>query len=113
MAMQIREPVLLTGAGFTRNFGGFLANQMWDKVFNHEQVQHYPSLVNLLKDNFDFESVYNEVMDGNGYPPEVQMALRQAVKNAYDQLDDATRNYWGSSAYISLALQPLVNWQGF
>ena len=34
MAMQIREPVLLTGAGFTRNFGGFLANQMWDKVFN-------------------------------------------------------------------------------
>jgi hypothetical protein len=113
MAMQIREPVLLTGAGFTRNFGGFLANQMWDKVFNHEQVQHYPSLVNLLKDNFDFESVYNEVMDGNGYPPEAQMALRQAVKNAYDQLDDATRNYWGSSAYISLALQPLVNWQGF
>ena len=39
MAMQIREPVLLTGAGFTRNFGGFLANQMWDKIFNHEQVQ--------------------------------------------------------------------------
>ena len=49
MAMQIREPVLLTGAGFTRNFGGFLTNQMWDKVFNHEQVQHYPFLVNLLK----------------------------------------------------------------
>jgi hypothetical protein len=58
MAMQIREPILLTGAGFTRNFGGFLANQMWDKIFNREQVQNHPSLVNLLKDNFDFESVY-------------------------------------------------------
>lgn len=94
--MQIREPVLLTGAGFTRNFGGFLANQMWDKIFNHEQVQNYPCLVNLLKDNFDFESVYHAVMHGNGYTPEAQTALHQAVKSAYDQLDDATRNYWGS-----------------
>jgi hypothetical protein len=111
MAMQIREPILLTGAGFTRNFGGFLANQMWDKIFNREQVQNHPSLVNLLKDNFDFESVYNEVMDGNSYPPEAQAALQQAVKSAYDQLDDATRNYWGPSA--SLASSPLVGWPGF
>ena len=57
MAMQIREPVLLTGAGFTRNFGGFLTNQMWDKVFNHEQVQHYPSLVNLLTTSISNPSI--------------------------------------------------------
>lgn len=111
MTMQIREPVLLTGAGFTRNFGGFLATQMWDKIFNHEQVQLYPSLVNLLKDNFDFESVYNEVMDGNSFPPEAQAALQQAGKSAYNQLDDATRNYWGPSAFF--ASRPLVNLQGF
>ena len=84
-----------------------------DKIFNHEQVQHYPYLVNLLKDNFDFESVYNEVMDGNSYPSEGQAALQQAVKSAYNQMDDATRNYWGSSAYASFASRPLVNWQGF
>jgi hypothetical protein len=111
--MQIAETVLLTGAGFTRNFGGFLANEMWDRIFNHEQMQQHPSLVNLLKNNFDFESVYNEVMDGNSYPLEAQAALQRAVKNAYDQLDAATRNYWGSSAYASLASQPLVNWLGF
>jgi hypothetical protein len=106
MTRQIREPVLLTGAGFTRNFGGFLANQMWDKIFNHEQVQHYPSLVNLLKDNFDFESVYNEVIDGNSHSQDSQLALQQAIKSAYDQLDDATRNYWGSSAYALLPRTP-------
>jgi hypothetical protein len=111
MTTEIREPVLLTGAGFTRNFGGFLANQMWDKIFNHEQVQKYPSLVNLLKDNFDFESVYNEVMNGDGYTPEAQAALHQAVKSAYDQLDDATRNYWGPCA--SFVSKPLVSQQGF
>jgi hypothetical protein len=76
MTKQIREPVLLTGAGFTRNFGGFLVNQMWDKILNHEQVQSHPSLVNLLKDNFDFESVYNEVMDGNSHSTEAQLALQ-------------------------------------
>lgn len=111
--MQIRKTVLLTGAGFTRNFGGFLANEMWDSIFNHEQVQQYPPLINLLKNNFDFESVYNEVMDGNSYPLEAQEALQRAVKNAYDQLDAATRNYWGSSAYASSASQPLVSWRGF
>jgi hypothetical protein len=96
--MQFREPVLLTGAGFTQNFGGVLADQMWDKIFNHGQVQHYPSLVKLLKDNFDFESVYNEVMDGSGYTSEAQAALQQAVKDAYDQLDNITRIYWGPPA---------------
>jgi hypothetical protein len=34
MTTEIREPVLLTGAGFTRNFGGFLADQMWARIFN-------------------------------------------------------------------------------
>jgi SIR2-like protein len=109
MTMQIREPVLLTGAGFTRNFGGFLATQMWAEIFNHEQVQLYPSLVNLLKDNFDFESVYNEVMDGNSFPPEARAALQQAGMRAYNQLDDATRNYWGRS----FDSRPLVNLHGF
>jgi hypothetical protein len=86
---------------------------MWDKIFNHEQVQQYPSLVNLLKNNFDFESVYNEVMDGNSCCSETKAALQQAVKSAYNHLDDATRNYWGSGAYNSPASQPLVNWQSF
>jgi hypothetical protein len=49
---------------------GFLADEMWDRIFNYEQVQQYPSLVYLLKNDFDFESVYNEVMDGTSYPPD-------------------------------------------
>lgn len=108
MTMQIREPVLLMGAGFTRNFGGFLADQMWGRIFNHERVQSHPSLVSLLKDNFDFESVYNEVMDGNGYTSEAQAALQQAVKDAYDQLDNVTRNYWGPHSS-----PPAVRWDSF
>jgi len=101
MTAKIREPVLLTGAGFTHNFGGFLADQMWARIFNHEQVQKRSSLVTLLKDNFDFESAYNEVMDGNSYTSEDQLAVNQAVKSAYDQLDETIRNCWGPACPIS------------
>jgi hypothetical protein len=29
----ITENILLTGAGFTYNFGGFLAERMWAEIF--------------------------------------------------------------------------------
>lgn len=111
MTIQSREPVLLTGAGFTHNFGGFLADQMWARIFNHERVQSRPFLVDLLKDNFDFESAYNEVMDGASYTAEDREAMAQAVKSAYDQLDTAVQNYWGPR--ISSTAHPSVSWQGF
>lgn len=111
MTRQFREPVLLTGAGFTHNFGGFLADQMWARIFNHEQVQSRPLLVNLLKDNFDFESVYNEVMDEASYTAEDQVAMSEAVKSAYERLDCTVRNYWGPRN--SSTTHPSISWQGF
>lgn len=51
----------MTGAGYTKNFGGLLADQMWAKIFNHEEVQDKPALKDLLFDTFDYESVYHEV----------------------------------------------------
>src|SRR3990172_8999185 len=33
----VSETVLLTGAGFTHNFGGFLAADMWDEIHNNFQ----------------------------------------------------------------------------
>ena len=95
MTIEIREPVLLTGAGFTRNFGGFLTDQMWARIFNHKQVQSRPALLASLKLCFDFESVYNHVMHEECYTQEDRSAMYEAVESAYKQLDDATRNYWG------------------
>jgi hypothetical protein len=36
MNIQSSENILLTGAGFTKNFGGLLASEMWAEIFNHE-----------------------------------------------------------------------------
>lgn len=32
--MKGNNLLLLTGAGFTKNFGGYLGEEMWAKVFN-------------------------------------------------------------------------------
>lgn len=31
------ENILLLGAGFTKNFGGLLASEMWAEIFNNEK----------------------------------------------------------------------------
>ena len=48
MDIKSKELILLTGAGFTKNFGGFLANEMWSKIHNHPMVQSKPKLKQLL-----------------------------------------------------------------
>jgi hypothetical protein len=103
MSLSIREPVLLIGAGFTANFGGFLASEMWSRLFNHREVQRYPSLVHMLKQDFDFEAVYHQVMYGTASTPQEQHAFHTAVLDAYAQLDEAVRYCWapGGSCPIS------------
>jgi hypothetical protein len=103
MNSHTREPVLLTGAGFTYNFGGFLASQMWARIFNHRNVQQHPDLVRLLKQDFDFESVYNGVMYGDDHTAQERDALHLAVQHAYQQLDGAICNCWKpeTSCYVS------------
>ena len=84
--------VLLTGAGFTYNFGGFLAREMWSKIFNNPAVQSHGNLRELLQKDFDFESVYFTVLRGQ-YTAEEKEALRLAVENAYKDLDDNVKNW--------------------
>jgi len=109
MSFDIREPVLLTGAGFTANFGGFLASEMWSRIFNHHEIHRYSSLVQLLRQDFHFESVYHQVIYGNQYTLEEQNALQTAVQDAYQQLDESTRNCWGPGGSCPVSCQGVRN----
>jgi len=31
--LKVNKYILLTGAGFTKDFGGFLAKEMWESIF--------------------------------------------------------------------------------
>lgn len=68
MNIQSTEPIfteniLLLGAGFTKNFGGLLANEMWAHIFNHEKVQAQSRIKELMLNDFDYESIYYAVLE--------------------------------------------------
>lgn len=92
MGNQISNTVLMTGAGFTKNFGGFLANEMWAKIFNCHEVQKDSVLKNILLNDFDYESIYNKIFDVD-YSKDKKEAINTAVWKAYRKLDGISCNY--------------------
>ncbi len=96
MVKEISKNILLTGAGFTKNFGGLLASEMWSKIFNHEQVQSMTRLKDLLIDDFDYESIYYKVINGS-YEDDERDAISVAIFQAYKTLDDIVRQWFFDS----------------
>jgi SIR2-like domain len=83
------EAILLTGAGFTKNFGGFLADEM--RAFIVNKVGNRQALMALLNSSdLDYESVYVKVIYGD-YSEKDKSVLANAAIHAYQRLDDAIR----------------------
>jgi hypothetical protein len=76
---------LLTGAGFSKNFGGMLASEMWTLINNDAGVRRHPTLRDRLLADQDFESVYYNVIAGGD--PKEAAAMTNAVAGAYRHLD--------------------------
>lgn len=91
--VNTKNLILLTGAGFTKNFGGFLADEMWSHIFNNPLVQNSPLLRSELQDNFDFESVYSNIIDNPNVQDDEKEKIKKAVFDAYTKLDDATKGW--------------------
>jgi len=88
------DVILLTGAGFTKNFGGFLATEMHSALFNNPIIQKSSVLKKLLLEDYDFESFYTEVVGHpSRYSSEDQATMRTAIEGAYESLDAATRGW--------------------
>jgi hypothetical protein len=93
MIIQSSEHILLTGAGFTKNFGGLLASEMWATIFNHKKVQAHPKIKEEMLKKFDYESIYTSIMEGSDYTKAEKEAIDAAVKSAYDYIDTIIREY--------------------
>lgn len=90
MTIQSSENILLTGAGFTKNFGGLLASEMWAEIFNHEKIQAQPKIKDLMWDeskSFDYESIYDSIKEDSSYTDVEKEAFNDAVKSAYEYID--------------------------
>lgn len=93
MNIQSNENILLTGAGFTKNFGGLLTSEMWAEIFNHEKIQAQPKIKRLMLDDndFDYESIYYSIIDqpfsDEEFSDDERGAIKDAVKFAYEYID--------------------------
>lgn len=84
--------ILLTGAGFTKNFGGFLGDEMWAQIFNDAEIQSDDDLRSLLQEDYDFESVYSAVVSSKMADVKKDI-MKRVIERAYKNLDDATKNW--------------------
>ncbi len=92
MRKTISTNLLLTGAGFTRNFGGFLAKEMWSKMFNNPSLQGFPRIKDLLLQDFDYESIYNKVLHGS-YNDNEKENITNLIHDVYKELDEIIRQW--------------------
>ncbi len=82
--------VILTGAGFSHNYGAPLAREIGELIFNHPEIQKHDSLKSQFISKLnDFESIYSNILFSNKFNENEQNALLIAVKKAYDVIDNA------------------------
>lgn len=115
MATTISEYILLTGAGFTHNFGGFLADEMWAEIFNHPKIQQFELIKELMLDNFNYESIYHEILyePTAKFPPPSKEAIKIVVLDAYKKLDESIKDFLagnnGQNVDLPIAVDNLLN----
>lgn len=96
MSISSRQIVVLTGAGFTKNVGGLLGDELWSRLFSDRSIQLSDELKQLLSENFDFEDVYTKVMRGIEFEENnkdkiegLRSAMQDATRAVYKKLDDS------------------------
>lgn len=88
------KTVLLTGAGFTKSFGGYLGSEMWAAILRQPEIQDDDALRRRLLDvpGLNFEMFYDEVETLSHYTPEQKDRVRAALQRAYKEMDDIIRS---------------------
>lgn len=97
--MDFKKVTLITGAGFTKNFGGFLASEMWSVIFNNSKIHVDKMLRTYLFNKADYEEVYEYVLyraplDDTDDMHEKRIKLfTEVLLESYEQLDSIVRNW--------------------
>ena len=84
---HFNKKVLLTGAGFSRNWGGRLAREMWEEIFSHRAIQQRPTLRTLLLRTPFFENALAEITDAKAYDEQDRTVMELAVGEAFERMD--------------------------
>lgn len=106
---QIHKIALLTGAGFTHNFGGYLGIQMWEHTFNNPAVQSSVELRSMMLNRifeYNFERIYSHLHAS----PNVDFQNYQvAVEKAYRDMDRLVHDAHNESKH-ELSMDAVYKW---
>ena len=86
---QARRQVLLTGAGFSKDFGGYLATEMWSVIFSQPEIEQHSGLRKHLLNQLNYELAYSEVMHSDRFDEDVRKDFTIAVGRSYQQMHEA------------------------
>jgi len=107
---SVAEHLLLTGAGFTANFGGFLGRDLWGRIFS--RLSRHEELRELLYQETNFETVYSVVQAG-AYPQPIKDVMAQATRDAFAELDERVKGWsWNPGSPYPVneyAIRKLIN----
>ncbi len=82
------DVAVLTGAGFTKNFGGFDSREMRQFIQGHSAAKNTPRIKALLDQEENFETAYANVIDNPEFTPEEIGAFRVALESAYTVMEE-------------------------
>lgn len=83
---KAKQTILLTGAGFTHSFGGYLASQMWSEILNQPEIKRRQDLRVKVLDQTNYETLYDDVLYSGNYKPDRHELLTTAIRNVYEQM---------------------------
>lgn len=90
-ASHPKKTIVLTGAGFTQSFGGYLADQMWAAIFNQQEIKSKADFRKCLLRNLNYEDAYDLIMSPQagieGNINNEQRSFMQAIITAYRDMD--------------------------
>jgi len=77
--VNFKNILLFTGAGFTANYGGFLAREMWAKIYNNPKLNGAEAIKQAMRDEFDYEKLYSQIIVNRREYPEEQIKIFEEV----------------------------------
>ena len=85
---------LLTGAGFSKNFGGWVSSELWAYLIGHQKIQNNEELKELLWKNKDkgfedalYEAKKNAVNDEEW--KENYKILQEVISQAFKEMNES------------------------
>ncbi len=77
---------ILTGAGWTRNWGGRLAAELWEDLIGHKAIQSNSRLRELLLDELSFEAALG-IVQAEPFTADDRQVFESALLDAFIAMD--------------------------